>query len=108
MLRAGVIRPISSECSFPIVIATKKDGKPRFCVDYRLLNMRMKADRFPLPKPQEIFDDMKGAVILTTLDFFTGYWQFLMSLRCREMTTFICFLGTFAFNVMPFGLMNAP
>lgn len=45
MLRAGVIRPISSEWSFPVVIVTKKDGNPRFCVDYRLLNQIMKADR---------------------------------------------------------------
>lgn len=49
MLRAGVIKPISSVWSFLVVIATKKDGKTRFCVDYRTLNQRMKADRWPLP-----------------------------------------------------------
>lgn len=108
MLRAGIIRPISSAWSFPVVIATKKDGKPRFCVDYRLLNARMKGDRYPIPKPIEIFDDMKGAVVYTGFDFFTGYWQFLMTTFCQELTTFICRYGTFAFKVMPFGLMNAP
>lgn len=108
MLRAGVIRPVSSAWSFSIVISTKKDWNARFCVDYRLLNQKMKADRWPLPKPQEIFDEMKGSIILTTLDFFTGYWQFLMAKHCQEMTTFVCFLGTYAFNVIPFWLMNAP
>jgi len=108
MLRAGIIRPISSEWSFPVVIATKKDGKPRFCIDYRLLNQRMFADRWPLPKQLEIFDEMKSAVVFTGLDFFTGYWQFLMALECATYTTFTCRYGTYAWNVMPMGLMNAP
>lgn len=60
MLKAGIITPASSAWSFPVVIATKKDGKPRFCVDCRILNWKMKADRFPLPKIQEIFDELAG------------------------------------------------
>lgn len=56
MLEAGIVTPSSSARSFPVVIATKKDGKPRFCVEYRVPNQRMKPDRFSLPKIQEIFD----------------------------------------------------
>ena len=74
MLRAWIIIPISSEWSFPVVISTKKDKKPLFCVDYHMLNKRMKAYRWPIPKTQEIFDDMKASRLYTGLDLFSGYW----------------------------------
>ena len=108
MLEAGIITPSISAWSFPIVIASKKDGKPRFCVDYRTLNRRMKADRWPLPKNEEIFDDLEGSSVFTTLDLFSGYWQVRMAENCKEKTNFVCCFGTFQFEVMPFGLMNAP
>lgn len=108
MLEAGIVTPTSSAWSFPVVIASKKDGSSRFCVDYRVLNQRMKADRFPLPKIQEIFDELIGGKVFTTLDLFSGYWQIRLSEACKEKTTFVCRFGTFQFEVMPFGLMNAP
>lgn len=108
MEKAGIITPSVSAWSFPVVIATKKDGKPRFCVDYRLLNKVMKADKWPLPKMEEIFDDLEGNKVFTTLDLFSGYWQVRMAAHCKEKTTFVCRYGTFQFEVMPFGLMNAP
>lgn len=73
MLKAGIITPASSAWSFPVVIETKKDGTPRFCVDYRVLNGKMNADRFSLPKVQKIFDDLSDGVFFTTLDLFSGY-----------------------------------
>lgn len=60
MLEADIVTPASSAWLFPVVIAGKKDGKPRFCVDYRALNERMKADQFPLPKIQEILMSLPG------------------------------------------------
>ena len=108
MLEAGIITPATSAWSFPIVIVSKKDGKPRFCVDYRSLNQRMKPDRWPIPRIQEIFDDLEGSVVFSTLDLFSGYWQVRMANECKEFTTFVCRFGTFKFEVMPFGLMNAP
>lgn len=108
MLSAGIIRPSVLQWSFPIVIASKKDGTPRFCVDYRTLNKVMKADRWPIPLIEEILDELKGSSIFSTLDLFTGYWQVQVAEQCKEMTTFICREGTFQFEVMPFGLMNAP
>ena len=108
MLEAGIIKPASSAWSFPVVIATKKDGQPRFCVDYRQLNRVMKGDRWPIPLIQEIFDELKGSKVFTTLDLFSGYWQILMCDCCAEKTTFVCRYGTYQFQVMPFGLMNAP
>ena len=108
MLKAGIITASSSAWSFPVVIASKKEGKPRFCVDYRALNRVMKADRWPLPKIEELFDDLSGSRFFTTLDLFSGYWQVRMENSCKEKTTFICRFETFQFEVMPFGLMNAP
>lgn len=58
MLKAEIISRSVSPSSFPIVISTKNEGKPSLCVDYRVLNWRMKADRFLLSKIQEIFDKL--------------------------------------------------
>lgn len=91
-----------------MVIASKKDSKPRFCVDYRTLNGRMKADKWPLPRMEEIFDDLEGSKVFTTLDLFSSYWPLRMAEHCKEKTTFVCRFGTFQFEVMPFGLMSAP
>ena len=108
MLEAGIITPSVSAWSFPVVIATKKGGTYRFCVDYRTLNAKMKADKWPLPKIEEIFDDLQGSTYFSTLDLFSGYWQVRLSEPCKEKTTFVCRYGTYKFEVMPFGLMNAP
>ena len=108
MLSAGIITPPTSAWSFPVVIATKKDGKPRFCVDYRALNQVVKPDRLPLQKIEGIFDDLEGTNVFSTRDLFSGYWQVFMAEHCKEVTTFVCRYGTFKFEVMLFGLMNAP
>ena len=68
----------------------------------------MKADRWPLPKIDEIFDDLEGSAYFTSLDLFSGYWKIQMAQQCKEMTTFVCRYGMYKFEVMPFGLMNAP
>ena len=68
----------------------------------------MKADRWPLPKIEEIFDDLEGSAYVTSLDLFSGYWQIRMAQQCKEMTTFVCRYGTYKFEVIPFGLLNAP
>lgn len=77
MLRACVIKLISSAWSFPVVIGTKEDVKPFFCVYYRTLKQRIKAYIWPLPKTREIFDDTKGQIFFSSLNFFIGYWQYL-------------------------------
>ena len=68
----------------------------------------MKPDRWPLPRIQEIFEDLAEGKLLTTLGLFSGYWQILLANDCREKTTFVCRYGTYQFIVMPFCLMNAP
>ena len=68
----------------------------------------MKADKWPLPKMEKIFDDLEGSKVFTTLDLFSGYWKVRMASWCKEQTTFVCRYGTFQFEVMPFGHMSSP
>lgn len=70
MLRSGIITLASSALFFPVVMTTKSDEKPRFCGDNRILNRRMKANRFPLLKIQEIFEELANGLIITTFDLF--------------------------------------
>ena len=100
ILEAVIIVPATTAWSFPVVIASKKEGAPRFCVDYRTLNRVMKADRWPLGRGQRS--------AFTMLDLFSGYWQVKMEETSKEMSSFVTRYGTYQFEVMPFGLMNAP
>ena len=108
MLEAGVIRPVESEWAFPILLVGKPDGSVRFCVDFRRLNEKMHRDNYPLPHIEDILDGMEGARVFSTIDLFSGYWQVRLSPECSQYATFICHLGTFAFQVTPYGLRNAP
>lgn len=108
ILKAGITTPATSAWSFLLVTASKKYVKARFFVDYRTLRQKTKADRFLLPRNQELFDELAGSVLITTLDFFSRYWQIKMSEHCKEKTTFVCRFGTFQFEGMPLELVNAP
>ena len=106
-LAAGVVTAVESSWTFPAVIDTKKDVYPRFCVDYWKLNSVMHADRWPLPRVDEILDDMKGSSEFTTIDLFQGYWQIKMDETCKEKASLMCRYGTFQFEVIPFGLIDS-
>ena len=108
MLNDGVIRPSKSPWSAPIVLVTKKDGTTRFCVDYRGLNSVTKKDSYPLPRIDEILDNFSGSNYFSTLDLCTGYWQVPIHEPDKEKTAFASPQGMFEFNVVPFGLTNAP
>ena len=78
MLAAGIITAVESSWTYPVVIDTRKDGSLRFCVDYRKLNSVVHADRWPLPRVDEVLDDMKGCSVFTTIDLFQRYWEIKM------------------------------
>lgn len=84
MLESGVIIPTVSPWEFPLVIVTKKDGKLRFCVDYRALNQKMKADCWPLPNIKENFDDMEGSLVFLTLYFFLDIGRYACQKRAKR------------------------
>ena len=75
MLDQGVIQPSINPWAFPIVLVRKKDGKYRFCVDYRKLISVIKRDTRPLPRVNDLLDALQAYDLFTRLDLGLGYWQ---------------------------------
>ena len=108
MQAKNVIQPSISAWSSPIVLVKKKDGTLRFCVDYRALNKVTVADAFPLPKINDLFDQLGKSRYFSTLDLKSGYWQIPVHPSSQAKTAFTTHKELFKFQVMPSGLMNAP
>jgi len=108
MRKNGVIEESQSPWISPAVLVKKKDGSIRFCVDYRKVNAVTIKDSFPLPRIDDIFDQLSGNVWFSTLDLKSGYWQVKIDSKDKEKTAFSIGNGLWQFNVMPFGLCNAP
>ena len=109
MLDSGVIRSSKSPFASPIVLVRKKDKSLRFCVDYRVLNLRTKKDSYSLPRFEECVDVLYGSKYFSCLDLKKGYYQMGVHEEHKERTAFTAGqLGFYEFNVMPFGLCNAP
>ena len=108
MQQSGVIQPSKSPWSSPVVMVRKRDGTHRFCVDYRKLNAITKPDTFPLPRIDDLLDQLGQAKYFSLVDLAAGYWQIRMSEQSKEKTAFATPQGLFEFCVMPFGLTNAP
>ena len=108
MLQQGLIRESYSPWNSPVVIVTKKDGSARFCVDYRKINNITITDAHPLPRIDELLEKFRKGRWFTSIDLASGYWQVEMNHDDKDKTAFTCHLGLYEFNVMPFGLKNAP
>jgi hypothetical protein len=101
----GVIEPSMSPWSAPVVIAYR-NGKPRFCVDYRKLNTVTIGDEFPIPRQSEILQSLSGAQVLSSLDTLSGFNQLEIAPEDVEKTAFRTHRGLVQFKRMPFGLRN--
>ena len=109
MLIDGIIEPSNSPYCSPVVIVTRKNGKPRFCVDYRRLNAITIDTSQELPHIQDTLKDLGNARVFSTIDLRNGYWQVRMEEQSKKYTAFTLPQGgTYQFKVMPFGLKNAP
>ena len=108
MQAKDVIHPSSSPWASPVVLVKKKDGSVRFCVDYRKVNAVTRKDAYPLPRIDDTLDTLAGSKWFTTLDLISGYWQVEVDPKDQPKTAFSTPDGLFEFNVMPFGLCNAP
>ena len=89
MLEQGVIQPSASPWALPIVLVKKKDGKYRFCIDYRKLNNVTKKDAHPLPRMDDLLDALSNSQVFSTLDLRSEYWLISVAPEDREKTAFI-------------------
>jgi len=107
-LRKGWITPSTSPFGAPILFVSKKDGGLRMCIDYRALNKITVKNRYPLPRIEDLFDQLQGAQYFTSLDLTQGYHQIRISEEDIPKTAFRTPMGHFEFRVLCFGLTNAP
>ena len=107
MINQEVIQPSTRPWASPIVLVMKKDRSTRFCVDYRRLNSLTTKDSHPLQRIN-VPDALTGSHYFTTLDLVSGNWQIEMDEPSRDRTAIISYSNLYEFQVMPFGLNNAP
>lgn len=104
----GLVEPSTSPWAAPVVLAKKKDGSFRLCVDYRRLNDVTESDAYPMPDLNKMIRQMRGAKIFSIFDLRSGYWQVPLHKNARKYTAFRTRRGLFQFRVLPFGLKNSP
>jgi len=107
-LDLGFMRPSISPWGAPVIFVKTKDGSLWLCIDYRDLNRATINNRYPIPRIDDLFDQMKRAVVFSKIDLRYGYHQFMIKENDISKTAFRTRFGHYEFVVVPFGLTNAP
>jgi hypothetical protein len=108
LLENGYIRPSTSPWAAPMLFVEKKDGTKRMCFDYRALNEVTVKNKYPMPRIEDLFDQLRGASVFSKIDLRSGYHQLRIRPTDIPKTAFITKYGLYEFMVMSFGLTNAP
>ncbi|GKB48981.1 putative reverse transcriptase domain-containing protein [Tanacetum coccineum] len=108
LVEKGFIRPSSSPWGAPVLFVKKKYGSFRMCIDYHELNKLTVKNHYPLPRIDDLFDQLQGSSVYSKIDLRSGYNQLRIKEEDIPITAFRTRYGHFEFQVIPFRLTNAP
>ena len=108
LVSKGFVRSSTSPWGAPVLFVKKRDGCLRLCIDYRELNKVTIRNQYPLPRIDDLFDQLQGARVFSKIDLRSGYHQLKIWSEDVPKTSFRIRYGHYEFLVMPFGLTNAP
>jgi len=101
LIQKGFTQPSSSSWGSSVIFAATKDGGWRLCIDYRALNKDTIKNGYPLPRIDDIFDQLRHAKYFTKIDLCSGYHQILLDTASRPLTAFRTKYGFYEFTVSP-------
>ncbi|XP_058784020.1 uncharacterized protein LOC131658779 [Vicia villosa] len=108
LLEKKFVRPSVSPWGAPLLLVKKKDGSMRLCVDYKQLNKVTIKNKYPLPRIDDLMDQLVGASVFSKIDLRSGYHQIKVKDEDVQKTAFRIRYGNYEYSVMPFGVTNAP
>lgn len=108
LLDNELIEPSTSNYNSPILLVPKKGDQWRLCIDYRQVNKKLIADKYPLPRIEDILDNLGRAKYFSILDLYSGFHQIPLDENSRDVTSFSTEDGSFRWKVLPFGLNVSP